>query len=135
MHLFLNLRTCYTRWPPTTRIVNFRPLLFESASHSVNFPLAHTVIAILTFHSSVTFTSIYTLRTQNYDHISCSISRFLIFVTASRPALRHTQPPIQWIPGVKRPGRDADHSPLPSEEVKRAELYLQSPNTSSRRDA
>jgi len=34
-----------------------------------------------------------------------------------------TQPPIQWVPGalfleVKRPGREADHSPPPSAEVK-----------------
>jgi hypothetical protein len=41
----------------------------------------------------------------------------------SRPALRPTQPPVQWVPGVlspgvkARPGRDADHSPLPSAEV------------------
>jgi hypothetical protein len=39
-----------------------------------------------------------------------------IFSTSSRPALGPTQPPIQWVPGalspsVKRPGREADHSP------------------------
>jgi hypothetical protein len=43
-----------------------------------------------------------------------------LFITASRPALGPTQPPIQWVPGVlflgiKRPGCEADHSPqLPS---------------------
>jgi hypothetical protein len=36
--------------------------------------------------------------------------------TASRPALGSTQPPIQWVkgalsPGIKRPGREFDHSP------------------------
>jgi len=36
----------------------------------------------------------------------------LLFATASRPALRQTQPPIQWVPGaftqgVKRPGNGA----------------------------
>jgi hypothetical protein len=41
---------------------------------------------------------------------------------SSRPALRSTQPPIQWVilsfPGVKRPGRGFHH-PLPSSaEVK-----------------
>jgi len=41
---------------------------------------------------------------------------------SSRPGLRSTQPPIQWIavslPGIKRPGRGFDH-PLPcSAEVK-----------------
>jgi hypothetical protein len=46
-----------------------------------------------------------------------------LFITASRMALRPTQPPIQWVPGalslgVKRPGREADHSPPSSAEVK-----------------
>ena len=38
----------------------------------------------------------------------------------SRPALGHTQPPVQWVPvlsrGKVRPGRAADHSP-PSSAV------------------
>jgi len=58
-----------------------------------------------------------------------------LFNTTSRPA--PTQPPIQWVPGalflwVKRPGREADHSPPSSAEVKElVELYLCSPNTPS----
>jgi hypothetical protein len=44
---------------------------------------------------------------------------------ASRTALGPTQPPIQWVPGalslgVKRPGREAHHSPPSSAEVKNA---------------
>jgi hypothetical protein len=45
--------------------------------------------------------------------------------------------PIQWVPGalslgVKRPGREADHLPPSSAEVKgRVELHLHSPNTPS----
>jgi hypothetical protein len=46
-----------------------------------------------------------------------------LFTTVSRMALGHTQPPMQWVPGalslgVKRPGREADHSPPSSAEVK-----------------
>jgi hypothetical protein len=46
-----------------------------------------------------------------------------LFTTASGTALGLTQPPIQWVPGalslgVKRPGRDADHSPPSSAKVK-----------------
>jgi hypothetical protein len=46
-----------------------------------------------------------------------------LFTTASRGALGPTQPPIQWIPRtvsliVKRPEREADHSPPSSAEVK-----------------
>jgi hypothetical protein len=45
-----------------------------------------------------------------------------VFTTASRTTLGPTQPPIQWVPGalslgVKRQGREADHSPLSSAEV------------------
>jgi hypothetical protein len=48
----------------------------------------------------------------------------VLFSTSSRPALRSTQPPIQWVPGdvssgIKRPGREADHSPPASAEVKK----------------
>ena len=54
------------------------------------------------------------------------------FPHLSRPALRPTQPPIQWVkgsfPGVKRPGRGVDHPPPSSAEVKiKVEIYLYSP--------
>jgi len=40
------------------------------------------------------------------------------------------------LPGVKRPGRETDHSPPSSAEVKgRVELYLHSPNMPSWRGA
>jgi hypothetical protein len=54
-----------------------------------------------------------------------------------RTALGPAQLPIQWVPralstGIKRPGREADHSPASSAEVKEwVELYLHSPNTQS----
>jgi hypothetical protein len=48
-----------------------------------------------------------------------------LLTTASRPALGPTQHPMQWVPaalslGVKRPGREADHLPPSSAEVKSA---------------
>jgi hypothetical protein len=54
--------------------------------------------------------------------------RIFLFTTASRTALEPTQPPIQWVPGtlslgIKRPGREADHSPPSSAEVKNAWSY------------
>ena len=44
------------------------------------------------------------------------------FPHQSRPALRPTQPPVQWVPGLSRggkvlPGRDAEPSPSSSAEV------------------
>jgi hypothetical protein len=55
-----------------------------------------------------------------------------LFTTVSRPALGSIQPPIQWVPGaislgVKRPGREADHSASSSAEVKNAWGYTSSP--------
>jgi hypothetical protein len=46
-----------------------------------------------------------------------------LFIIASRTALGPIQPPIQWVPGalslgVKRQGREADHSSPSSAEVK-----------------
>jgi hypothetical protein len=64
-----------------------------------------------------------------------------LFTSASITALGPTQPPIQWVPGalslgIKRPGRETDHSPPFSAEVKEwVELYLHSPSTPSWRGA
>jgi hypothetical protein len=50
----------------------------------------------------------------------------------SSTALGPTQPPIKWVPGalslgVKRPGREADHSPPTSAEDKNAWSYTSTP--------
>jgi hypothetical protein len=55
-----------------------------------------------------------------------------LFTTAFRTGLGSTQPPIQWVPGalslgVKRPGREADHSPPSIVEVKNAWSYTTTP--------
>jgi hypothetical protein len=55
-----------------------------------------------------------------------------LFITVSRPAVGSIQPPIQWVPvslslGVKRSGREADHSPPSSAEVKNAWSYTFTP--------
>jgi hypothetical protein len=50
----------------------------------------------------------------------------------SRPALGSTQTPIQWVPGtlspgVKGEGREADHLPETSAEVKKMWIYTSTP--------
>jgi hypothetical protein len=45
----------------------------------------------------------------------------LLYATESRPVLGPTQPPNQWVldtltPGIKRPGREAEHSPASNAE-------------------
>jgi hypothetical protein len=58
--------------------------------------------------------------------------RGILFPTASRPTLEPTQLPIQRESGapnpeIKRPGREADHSPPSSAEVKNAWSYTSTP--------
>jgi len=53
---------------------------------------------------------------------------FLSATAVSRPALEPTQPPMQWVPaalslGLKWPGREADHSPPSSAQVKNTWSY------------
>jgi hypothetical protein len=55
-----------------------------------------------------------------------------LFSKSSRLALRSTQPPIQLVPGalspgVKRTGREADHSPPTSAEVEEMWIYTSTP--------
>jgi hypothetical protein len=52
--------------------------------------------------------------------------------SSSSRALEPTQPPIQWVlgilsPAVRRPGRDAHHSPPTSAEVKKTWSYTSTP--------
>jgi hypothetical protein len=52
---------------------------------------------------------------------------FLLFATVFRPALGPTLPPVQWVAGVKRPGRGTGHSPLSNAEVKNAWSFTFTP--------
>jgi hypothetical protein len=58
--------------------------------------------------------------------------RIFLFPTSSRPVLGPSQPPIQWVLGVlslgvKRPAREADHSPPTSAEVKKTWISISTP--------
>jgi hypothetical protein len=68
-----------------------------------------------------------------------------LFSTASRPTLGPTQPPVQWVledsPRGKLKGREADHSPPSSTEVKKGgaisllpQISTQTSSVQSRRE-
>jgi hypothetical protein len=50
-----------------------------------------------------------------------------LFSVASKPSLEPTQSPIQWLPGVKRPWREADHSPPTTAEVTKMLIFTSAP--------
>jgi hypothetical protein len=59
-----------------------------------------------------------------------------LYSTVSRPTLGPTQSPIKWVsgafpPGMKRPGHEADHSPLSNAEFKNGVAIPPLPLTSS----
>jgi hypothetical protein len=59
---------------------------------------------------------------RSWLHLLPRNFKIVLFSTLSRPVLRPTQPPIQWIllalsPDVKRSGRKADHSSSSSAAV------------------
>jgi hypothetical protein len=74
-----------------------------------------------------------TIRQSRITFPLCRGLGIFLFTTASRTALGLTQHFIQWVPGtlsleVKRSGREADHSPPSTAEVREwVELYLHSP--------
>jgi hypothetical protein len=43
------------------------------------------------------------------------------------PVMGPTQPPFQWVPSVKRPGYESDHSPTTSAEVNKTWIYTSTP--------
>jgi hypothetical protein len=49
------------------------------------------------------------------------------FSVSTIPVLGLTQPPLQWVPGARRLGREADHSTPTSVEIKKTGLYIHSP--------
>jgi hypothetical protein len=60
------------------------------------------------------------------------MSKNFLSSSSSRPAVRPTQPPIQWVPGalslgVKRPGREGDRSPPVVPRSRKCGLYIHSP--------
>jgi hypothetical protein len=83
--------------------------------------------------------TVYTIGVLGFD--SRREVGIFLFTTDFRNVLGPIQPLIQWVPRtlsvrVKRPGREADHSPPSSAEVKEyVELYLNFPNTPSWRGA
>jgi len=64
--------------------------------------------------------------------LAVAMMGFFLFITVPKPDLEPTQSPIKWVPGAhskgaKMPGREADHSPPSSAEVRKAWSYTSAP--------
>jgi hypothetical protein len=102
-------------------------------SLSVSCPVnLHYIYSIITIISEPGYRSPYSdwLRARRPRDRSSSAGRVKNFLlsTSSRPALESTQPPIKRVtqalsPGVKRQGRETDHSPPTGAEVKKMWIY------------
>jgi hypothetical protein len=94
----------------------------------------HILQTMKGLHSSVGIVTDYGLDYRMIGFYSRRGLGIFLFTTMSIPALGLTQPPIQQISGVptlwvNRPGREADHSPPSSADVKEfVEIYLYSPS-------
>jgi hypothetical protein len=108
------------------------PLLVTCCVHLILLDLITLIIFGQLVYSSVYIALGYGLDDRGSRVRFPAGARNFLFTTASRTALEPTQFPIQWVPealslGVKRPGREADHSPPSSAEVEEyVELYLHS---------
>jgi hypothetical protein len=78
-------------------------------------------------------------RLRGHNSSPSRVKNFF-FSKPFRPVLAPTQPPIEWVtgalsPGIKRKGREADHSPPTTADVKKNEFIYPLPHTSSWRSA
>jgi hypothetical protein len=88
---------------------------------------------ILSRDSIVGIATGYQLKRPRGQSSSPSGVKNFLFSKLSRLALGSIQPPIQWVlgalsPGVKRQGREADHSPPTSAKVKKMSIYTSTPH-------
>jgi hypothetical protein len=101
----------------------YQPTVVHSTVYTTVWFSIHGIVHMWGRDSSVGIATDYGL-----DDPGIESRRERNFSHTSRPALGSTQPPAQWIPGsfpgVKRPGRGADHPPPSSAEVKKSRVIL-----------
>jgi hypothetical protein len=93
------------------------------------FRIQHNYTYVLTAHLATRPRVGIATKESGFD--SRQVQDTFLLYTAYLPALGTTQPPIQWVPRVKRQGREADHSLPSSAEVLNSETIPALPRTSS----
>jgi hypothetical protein len=83
-------------------------------------------------HRELKYLSRYGSRLQTAEDSEIdSRKHIFLFSIASRPTLEPTLSPIQWVPGLNRQEREADHSPPSNAEDKKAGTIPALPHMSS----
>jgi hypothetical protein len=102
--------------------------------YRINYYYIFVYLKLRSQDSVVSIVTGYGLNDRGVRVLSPGRVKNFVFSTASRsrPALGPTQPPMQWVlralyPRVKRQGREADHSPQDSAEVKKMWIYTSTP--------
>jgi hypothetical protein len=115
-------------------LIRYQSLYMESSTNFLNHTHLNIknyfILALLRWFPSTK----YWLRAGRQKGRSSSSGRVKNFLSSmsSRPALWSTQPPLQWVPGalssgVKRQGREAEHSSSTTAEVKKMWIYTSTP--------
>jgi hypothetical protein len=79
-------------------------------------------------HTTVSETQNHDFLCKKSDFSFSSLKLVIGIFLFPRPVLGSTQSPIQWIPRVKRPGREAEHLSQTSAEAKNTWIYTFTPS-------
>jgi hypothetical protein len=98
-------------------------IITKLLKHDCDLYCSHRFIYLIGIWGEAGIALGYGLDDREFESLQGLVIFF--FTTASRTVLGPTQPPIQCVTGtlflgVKRPGREADHSPPSNAEVKNA---------------
>jgi hypothetical protein len=119
--------------------VKLRALLFvrqeiclQETSRHCNCNAWQILVHLSTLYNAITFIFHHSMWFSEWQIRTVILKQSYGRTVVSRMVRGPTQSPIQWVPGalsleVKRPGREADHSPLSSAEVKNAWSYNSTP--------
>jgi hypothetical protein len=99
----------------------------DSAISACNYVRASWKINMYSIGKAVDIATGYGLKDRGIGVRVPVEPRIFYFSISSRPVLGPTQPPIQWVRGIKCPVRKAHHSHPDSAEVKKMWIYTSLP--------
>jgi hypothetical protein len=111
-----------------TLVTTYKTTRYHSLEHNNLKKILCLYFDLKSWDSAVGIATGYEAGRERGQSLSFGRVKNFLFSMSSRPTLGSTQPPIQWVsgalsPGVKRPVREADHSPPTSGKVKKMWIY------------